>query len=52
LGGYPYESISKEEITTYMNKLGFTLENQHINPGSGSGLFGTCCDEFIYQKTT
>jgi len=53
LGGYPYESISCEELKTTMAKFGFTLKTEFINGGimSKLGLFGAICDEYLFIKT-
>lgn len=49
LGGYPYESISPEELRCRMKALGFQ-ELSSFTHTSGLGLFGTGCDEFVFQN--
>jgi 2-polyprenyl-6-hydroxyphenyl methylase/3-demethylubiquinone-9 3-methyltransferase len=49
LGGYPYESVTPEEVYQHMERLGFTLVRQNVTPG-GIGLFGSGCDEFVFRK--
>jgi len=49
LGGYPYESISAEEVSSVMHRLGF----QHVRSFTGPlriGLFGSGCDEYVYRS--
>ena len=49
LGGYPYESISPEELRSRMKALGFQ-ELRSFTHASGLGLFGSGCDEFVFSK--
>lgn len=49
LGGYPYESISDEELDSFMTTQGFSLVRKN-NTAPGKGLFGTGCGEWVYQK--
>ena len=49
LGGYPYESISPEELRGRMKALGFQ-ELRSFTHASGLGLFGSGCDEFVFSK--
>jgi SAM-dependent methyltransferase len=49
LGGYPYESISPEELRNKMKVLGF-LESRSFTHAPGLGLFGSGCDEFVFSK--
>jgi 2-polyprenyl-6-hydroxyphenyl methylase/3-demethylubiquinone-9 3-methyltransferase len=49
LGGYPYESISPEELRHKMKELGFQELRSFTHP-AGLGLFGTGCDEFVFSK--
>jgi 2-polyprenyl-3-methyl-5-hydroxy-6-metoxy-1,4-benzoquinol methylase len=47
LGGYPYESISAEEVGSIMHRLGF----RHVRSFTGPlriGFFGSGCDEYVY----
>jgi 2-polyprenyl-6-hydroxyphenyl methylase/3-demethylubiquinone-9 3-methyltransferase len=54
LGGYPYESISVQEVDTLMRELGFErrrmLARQGRFLGRDFGLFGSGCDEFVYVR--
>lgn len=49
LGGYPYESISPEEVERKMDGLGFVLRRSWTRP-AGSGVLGSGCDEFAYVR--
>jgi 2-polyprenyl-3-methyl-5-hydroxy-6-metoxy-1,4-benzoquinol methylase len=49
LGGYPYESISPNEVDALMQALGLTCVRAHVHP-RGYGVFGTGCDEFVYRR--
>lgn len=49
LGGYPYESISPEELRNKMKVLGFK-ESRSFTHAPGLGLFGSGCDEFVFLK--
>lgn len=46
LGGYPYESVSPEEVHVGIDKLGLHIVRENITLG-GTGLFGTACDEYV-----
>ncbi len=48
LGGYPYESISAEDVDSVMRRLGFDCERRFIEPFS-TGLFGSGCNEYVYR---
>jgi SAM-dependent methyltransferase len=50
LGGYPYESISPDELHSFAKSLGFSLKREFVHP-SGLGLFGSGCDEFVFVRT-
>ena len=50
LGGYPYEVISPEEVAAEMQKLGFVHIRSFVH--TGTGLFGSGCDEFTYRRET
>nr|CRH05059.1 putative 3-demethylubiquinone-9 3-methyltransferase [Candidatus Magnetococcus massalia] len=51
LGGYPYESASADEISTFMGQKGFTLvKSQRAGKVPFWGLFGTWCAEYCFQK--
>lgn len=49
LGGYPYESISPQEIETHMKTLGFTLRGSKVH-NRGLAFFGSGCDEYVFTK--
>lgn len=49
LGGYPYESISPEELRSKMKVFGFQ-ESRSFTHASGLGFFGSGCDEFVFSK--
>jgi 2-polyprenyl-3-methyl-5-hydroxy-6-metoxy-1,4-benzoquinol methylase len=55
LGGWPYESATREQIESLITKGGeFTLERCNVSPsllfGRTLGLFGTRCDEFVFRR--
>lgn len=49
LGGYPYESISPEELKQLANDLGFQVIQAFIQK-QPTGLLGSGCDEFRLRK--
>lgn len=49
LGGFPYESVAPEELDTWLIPRGFSDVRRWVQPGRRIGLFGTGCDEFVYQ---
>jgi SAM-dependent methyltransferase len=49
LGGYPYESISKDEMLSFTQELGL-LAIRLFCRRPGIGLFGTGCDEYALRK--
>jgi hypothetical protein len=50
LGGYPYESISAQDLIDKFSELGFTLEIE-FSSDPGLGLLGSGCDEFLFRKS-
>jgi len=48
LGGYPYESANADMVKSRMIQLGFRVVRTFERP-AGVGLFGTGCDEFVFQ---
>jgi len=48
LGGYPYESITPDELASKMQSLHFSLVRSEVHKG-GVGFFGSGCDEFVYR---
>ncbi|MEC9369122.1 MAG: class I SAM-dependent methyltransferase [Pseudomonadota bacterium] len=51
LGGYPYESISADEVRRFYERRGFTLKRSNARP-TGLGIFGSGCDEFVFRCNT
>lgn len=53
MGGWPYESISPEEVRALMRELDFSEVRSFISGGRllwrDSGIFGSGCDEYVYQ---
>jgi cyclopropane fatty-acyl-phospholipid synthase-like methyltransferase len=49
LGGYPYEAASAAEVHDRICNMGFTEEKSFLLPVA-SGLFGSGCHEFVFQK--
>src|SRR5262245_4939044 len=49
MGGYPYESITADEVDRMMRELGFAPERSFTRPMS-LGLFGSGCDEYVYRR--
>jgi 2-polyprenyl-3-methyl-5-hydroxy-6-metoxy-1,4-benzoquinol methylase len=50
LGGYPYESIRRDDVIDFVSKLSF--ECAHMNCERQSiGLFGSGCDEFVFRSS-
>jgi SAM-dependent methyltransferase len=47
LGGYPYESISPEDVGHLMGELGFSCVRSFIL-SPRIGLLGSGCDEYVY----
>ena len=48
LGGYPYESVAPQEITDFLDRLGFSLVRSFVRPPPQlMGLFSSHCDEFV-----
>lgn len=51
LGGYPYESISPDEMKKFSEKNDLVIERQYIQPISGGGIFGSICDEYVLKRS-
>ena len=49
LGGYPYESISFEEMESFMKKNNFKMIRS-FQVRKQFGLFGTGCDEYVFTR--
>lgn len=50
LGGYPYESATKDEIVNFMHQLGF-IDELVLELPTKLGLFGTGCSEFRFRRS-
>lgn len=50
LGGYPYESISPDEMHAFAKKNALTLHSEFLIPRCRLGLLGTGCDEYVFKK--
>lgn len=48
LGGYPYESAKADTVKSHVMQLGFRTVHT-FERSAGHGLFGTGCDEFVFQ---
>ena len=49
LGGYPYESATKDEILNYLDIKGFKiLKTRNTKPSFG--IFGSGCADYLFQK--
>jgi len=46
LGGYPYESISPDEMSAYAQSKGMKIKASWLHP-AGTGLSGSGCDEYL-----
>ena len=49
LGGYPYESATKEEIINYLDIKGFRILKA-TNTKPSIGIFGSGCAEYLFAK--
>jgi 2-polyprenyl-3-methyl-5-hydroxy-6-metoxy-1,4-benzoquinol methylase len=49
MGGYPYESISPDELLSLAAELSLTCVRSNCH-APGVGLFGSGCDEYVLQK--
>lgn len=50
LGGYPYESVTPQELDAFLTPRGFVRESIYAKPARLGGLFGSHCDEFVYRR--
>jgi SAM-dependent methyltransferase len=50
MGGYPYESISAAEIDAVMSSLGFARVRGGTVTLLTTGLFGSGCNEYLFQR--
>jgi SAM-dependent methyltransferase len=49
MGGYPYESISADEVEALMRRLGLVHVRSFTSPVT-IGFFGSGCDEYVYRR--
>ncbi len=49
LGGYPYESATKEELEEFMARFGFNLTKSYGTTPS-IGVFGSGCAEYVFKR--
>ncbi|MDB5534183.1 MAG: class SAM-dependent methyltransferase [Hyphomicrobiales bacterium] len=52
LGGYPYESVTPQEVNTALAEIGFDQVRAFERPAAIHGLFGSHCDEFVAVRRT
>jgi 2-polyprenyl-6-hydroxyphenyl methylase/3-demethylubiquinone-9 3-methyltransferase len=51
MGGWPYESISAEQVEKFMRTLGMKQKRAFLTPKKKPlGVFGSGCDEYIYGR--
>jgi SAM-dependent methyltransferase len=50
LGGYPYESVTPQEVSALLGELGFDAVRTFEKPAAVKGLFGSHCDEFVVVR--
>jgi 2-polyprenyl-3-methyl-5-hydroxy-6-metoxy-1,4-benzoquinol methylase len=50
LGGYPYESVTPDEVQNILSKVGFVPVRSFTKTARAYGFFGTHCDEFVARK--
>lgn len=50
LGGYPYESVTPEEVESFMTAHGFEMVRAKTKPANIAGVLGTHCDEFVARR--
>lgn len=51
LGGFPYESCTKEEVSAFLTPLGFTAVLEKPVPVHAGGILGSGCSEYVYRRT-
>jgi SAM-dependent methyltransferase len=51
LGGYPYESCTKEEVSDFLTPLGFAPVLEKPVPVRAGGILGSGCSEYVYRRT-
>lgn len=50
LGGYPYESVTPQEVHEMISDLGLRFVRENIPAVYGSGLFGSGCFEYVARR--
>jgi SAM-dependent methyltransferase len=50
LGGYPYESISSDEVEALMRQARMVRVRRFVKNGLPLGLFGSGCNQYSYAK--
>ncbi len=50
LGGYPYESVTPDEVEAFMKAQGFEMVRSNTKAANVGGLLGTHCDEFVARR--
>ena len=50
LGGYPYESISSDEVEELMRQVRMVRVRRFLKKGLSVGVFGSGCNEYAYAK--
>ena len=50
LGGYPYESVTPEQVGKFLKQNGFVIERSFEHSPVAFGLFGSHCDEFVARR--
>jgi 2-polyprenyl-6-hydroxyphenyl methylase/3-demethylubiquinone-9 3-methyltransferase len=52
LGGYPYCSVTPDELEEFFAARGFVCERIFAKPARLAGLLGSHCDEFVFRPAT
>ena len=50
LGGYPYDSATPAEVEAFFADNGFRLVSSHTRAAPAAGLFGSPCNEFLFER--
>jgi 2-polyprenyl-6-hydroxyphenyl methylase/3-demethylubiquinone-9 3-methyltransferase len=50
LGGFPYESTTKEEVRTFMSKQDFDVIDERTVKIHALGVLGSGCSEYVYRR--
>jgi 2-polyprenyl-6-hydroxyphenyl methylase/3-demethylubiquinone-9 3-methyltransferase len=50
LGGYPYESVTPEEVRSHLVPRGFEEVRSFTRPARLAGILGSHCDEFVFRR--